>query len=286
MVQLRLLDEPDFRREGRMDFVDSGFDARSGTIRGRAVVPNPDLFLTPGSFARLRLFAGEAPALMVPDAAVMADQVRPHGADGRAATAPSRRARSCSATLVDGLRVVRSGLAPDDRVIIGGLHRARPGARVTAELGRIGPSPMAAADSRRPEGHRAMRLAQFFIDRPVFAAVLSIAITLVGGIAAWRLPIAEYPDIAPPTVQVTALYPGASAETIAATVAGPIEQEVNGVDGHALPVVPVHRRRPADDQRGRSSRAPTSTRRRCWCRTASPSPSRGCPRRCGGSASP
>ncbi len=76
-----------------------------------------------------------------------------------------------------------------------------------------------------------MRLARFFIDRPVFAAVLSIAITLVGGIAALRLPIAEYPEIAPPTVQVTATYPGASAETVAQTVAGPIEQEVNGVDG-------------------------------------------------------
>jgi HAE1 family hydrophobic/amphiphilic exporter-1 len=76
-----------------------------------------------------------------------------------------------------------------------------------------------------------MRLARFFIDRPVFAAVLSIAITLIGAIAATRLPIAEYPEIAPPTVQITALYPGASAETIAATVAGPIEQEVNGVEG-------------------------------------------------------
>ncbi len=76
-----------------------------------------------------------------------------------------------------------------------------------------------------------MRLARFFIDRPVFAAVVSITITLVGAIAALRLPIAEYPDIAPPTVQVTALYPGASAETVAQTVAGPIEQEVNGVDG-------------------------------------------------------
>ncbi|SDC95231.1 efflux RND transporter permease subunit [Belnapia rosea] len=76
-----------------------------------------------------------------------------------------------------------------------------------------------------------MRLARFFIDRPVFAAVVSIAITLVGALAALRLPIAEYPEIAPPTVQVTALYPGASAETIAGTVAGPIEQEVNGVDG-------------------------------------------------------
>jgi HAE1 family hydrophobic/amphiphilic exporter-1 len=76
-----------------------------------------------------------------------------------------------------------------------------------------------------------VRLARFFIDRPVFAAVVSITITLVGAIAALRLPIAEYPDIAPPTVQVTALYPGASAETVAQTVAGPIEQEVNGVDG-------------------------------------------------------
>ena len=76
-----------------------------------------------------------------------------------------------------------------------------------------------------------MRLARFFIDRPVFAAVLSIAITLIGAIAATRLPIGEFPEIAPPTVQVTALYPGASAETIASTVAGPIEQEINGVDG-------------------------------------------------------
>ncbi|HEV7265791.1 MAG TPA: multidrug efflux RND transporter permease subunit [Falsiroseomonas sp.] len=76
-----------------------------------------------------------------------------------------------------------------------------------------------------------MRLARFFIDRPVFAAVISIALVLVGAIAALRLPVAEYPDIAPPTVQITATYPGGSAETIAQTVAGPIEQEVNGVDG-------------------------------------------------------
>ncbi|CAH0299532.1 efflux RND transporter permease subunit [Roseomonas sp. CECT 9278] len=76
-----------------------------------------------------------------------------------------------------------------------------------------------------------MRLARFFIDRPVFAAVISIAITLVGAITAFRLPISEYPEIAPPSVTIVAMYPGASAETIAETVAGPIEQEVNGVDG-------------------------------------------------------
>jgi RND family efflux transporter MFP subunit len=142
-VHLRLLDEADYGHEGRLDFVDSTFDARSGTIRGRAVVPNPDLFLTPGSFARLRLQAGETPALMVPDAAVTADQsgrmlmtVAPDG------TVAPRTVQL--GPLVDGLRVVRSGLAAEDQVIIGGLHRARPGSKVAIEQGRIGPSPLAA----------------------------------------------------------------------------------------------------------------------------------------------
>ncbi|HZZ72414.1 MAG TPA: multidrug efflux RND transporter permease subunit [Pirellulales bacterium] len=73
-------------------------------------------------------------------------------------------------------------------------------------------------------------LSKFFIDRPIFAAVISIAITLAGAIAAFRLPIAQYPPIAPPTVQVDCNYPGASAEVVAETVAAPIEQQVNGVE--------------------------------------------------------
>ncbi len=75
-----------------------------------------------------------------------------------------------------------------------------------------------------------MKLSHFFIDRPIFAAVISILITLIGGVAGLSLPIAQYPEIAPPSIQVTASYPGASAEIIAKTVATPIEQEVNGVD--------------------------------------------------------
>ncbi|MGO4285455.1 efflux RND transporter permease subunit [Bosea sp. TAB14] len=74
------------------------------------------------------------------------------------------------------------------------------------------------------------RFAHFFIDRPIFATVLSILLTIAGAIAQRSLPIAEYPEIAPPTVSIRATYPGASAETVAATVATPIEQEVNGVD--------------------------------------------------------
>src|SRR6059058_508644 len=73
-------------------------------------------------------------------------------------------------------------------------------------------------------------LARFFIDRPVLAWVISIVIILLGVIAAGFLPIAEYPDITPPTVRVTANYPGASAQVVADTVAAPIEQQVNGVE--------------------------------------------------------
>jgi len=75
-----------------------------------------------------------------------------------------------------------------------------------------------------------MRFSHFFIERPIFATVLSVILTIVGIIAGTSLPIAEYPEIAPPTVNIAATYPGASAAVIAETVAAPIEQEVNGVD--------------------------------------------------------
>ena len=75
-----------------------------------------------------------------------------------------------------------------------------------------------------------MRFSRFFIDRPIFATVLAVILTIIGAIAYLRLPVAEYPEIAPPTVNITATYPGASAQVVADTVATPIEQEVNGVD--------------------------------------------------------
>ena len=76
-----------------------------------------------------------------------------------------------------------------------------------------------------------MKLSHFFIERPIFAGVISIFIVLVGAIAYFNLPVAQYPEVVPPTVQVSATYPGASAKTIAETVATPLEQEINGVDG-------------------------------------------------------
>jgi hydrophobe/amphiphile efflux-1 (HAE1) family protein len=75
-----------------------------------------------------------------------------------------------------------------------------------------------------------MRFSRFFITRPIFAGVIAVVITIVGLIAYLGLPVSQYPDIVPPTVTVSAVYPGASAETVAETVAAPIEQEINGVD--------------------------------------------------------
>src|SRR5436190_15717826 len=72
---------------------------------------------------------------------------------------------------------------------------------------------------------------RFFINRPIFASVLSIVIVLAGSIALFTLPVAQYPDITPPTVEVSASYPGANAKVVADTVAAPIEQQVNGVEG-------------------------------------------------------
>src|SRR5437879_1573520 len=87
------------------------------------------------------------------------------------------------------------------------------------------PALISVADRRR-----AAVFSRFFIDRPIFASVLSIVSTLAGGIAVWTLPIAQYPQITPPTIQVMCNYPGASAQVVAETVAAPIEQQVNGVE--------------------------------------------------------
>src|ERR1700712_900030 len=75
-----------------------------------------------------------------------------------------------------------------------------------------------------------MKFSHAFIERPIFATVLALVLVIVGGVAYFGLPVAQYPEIAPPTIVVRASYPGANAETVAATVATPIEQEVNGVE--------------------------------------------------------
>src|SRR5467141_2987078 len=75
-----------------------------------------------------------------------------------------------------------------------------------------------------------MRISHFFIDRPIFAAVISVVFVIVGAVSFFRLPVAQYPEIAPPIINVTGQYPGASAEVVASTVVAPIEEQINGVE--------------------------------------------------------
>src|ERR687894_2681888 len=76
-----------------------------------------------------------------------------------------------------------------------------------------------------------MGISRFFIDRPIFASVVAIVIIILGGVSFFRLPIAQYPEIAPPIINVSGQYPGASADVVATTVVAPIEEQINGVEG-------------------------------------------------------
>ena len=140
-VEIRLQDEPTWRWKGHMDFVDNVLDTGSGTIRGRAVIANPDHFLTPGMFGHLRLLgSGSYPALLIPDAAVVTDQERQVvyvvGADGVARMEPVELG-----PIASGLRVVRKGLKAGDLVVIEGVQRAQAGHAVKTVRGRITATP-------------------------------------------------------------------------------------------------------------------------------------------------
>lgn len=136
-VFARLIDEPEWPREGTINFVDNRVDRTAGTIRARATFTNADGFLTPGQFGRIRI-PGSEPynALLIPDSAVVTDQSRKvvMTVDGEGKVVPKVIRPG---PLFDGLRVVRSGLEPGDRVIINGLIRARPGITVSPQPGEI-----------------------------------------------------------------------------------------------------------------------------------------------------
>jgi membrane fusion protein, multidrug efflux system len=137
-VRVKLADEDAWTHDGRMDFVDNALNERSGTLRGRAVFDNKDGLLTPGVFARLALFGGDVDAFLVPDSAIVSDQAKKIvfvvNADNVVAAAPVTLG-----PIAEGLRVVKTGLKADDRVVIEGLANpaVRPGSKVTPAAGAI-----------------------------------------------------------------------------------------------------------------------------------------------------
>jgi RND family efflux transporter MFP subunit len=138
-VEVRLQDETGYRWKGKFDFADNGLDPHSGTIRLRATFANPGMVLTPGMFGNMRLASGGVVhALLVPDLAVQSDQARKTvlvvTSDGTVVTKPVELG-----ALVDGLRIIRSGLARNDRVIISNIQAAIPGAKVKTQPARIAP---------------------------------------------------------------------------------------------------------------------------------------------------
>jgi RND family efflux transporter MFP subunit len=144
-VEVRLQDETDYRWKGKLDFTDNGLDPRSGTIRVRASLNNPDGFLTPGMFGNMRLASGgKVKAMLVPDAAVRSDQTRKVvmvvAKDGTVASRPVE-----TGPLVGNLRVVRNGLKPDDAVVISNYQAAIAGAHVQTKAGKIAPEKVGAA---------------------------------------------------------------------------------------------------------------------------------------------
>lgn len=132
-VEARLSDESDWVHKGHMTFVDNELDPDTGTMRGRATFPNPDHVLLPGMFARVRLYgAGQHDAVLIPDAAITADQaLKLVLVVGENDIVEARLVEL--GPLIDGLRVVRKGLSADERIITVGILRARPGQPVTPD---------------------------------------------------------------------------------------------------------------------------------------------------------
>jgi RND family efflux transporter MFP subunit len=147
-VSLRLIDEPDFGHSGSLDFVDNVIDRASGTIRGRAVFSNEQGLFTPGMFARIRVPGSPAyPALLVPDVAIGSEQARKYVLVLDSDNVAHPKYVTLGDTF-DGLRVIKGGLTADDRVVINGVARIRPGQKVTPEEEKKPPAGQAGTDAK------------------------------------------------------------------------------------------------------------------------------------------
>ncbi len=151
-VTLKLIDEKEFDHRGRMDFVDNVIDRQTGTIRGRAQFENPNGFFTPGMFARVRVPASPPyEALLVPDTAIGTEQTRKYLLIVDAKDVVHEKYVTPGQLTPDGLRVIKEGLSPDDRVVVDGLMRARDGLKVKPQHRGEKPESPVASDGSSPK---------------------------------------------------------------------------------------------------------------------------------------
>jgi RND family efflux transporter MFP subunit len=137
-VYARLTDETEWPWKGQLSFLDNQVDRGAGTIRARATFANPGYFVTPGQFGRIRIPASQQHvAILIPDGAVVTDQSRKVVMTVKEDGTVEPKVVRPGPMTEDGLRIIRSGLEPSDRVIINGLVRARPGGKVTPQPGQI-----------------------------------------------------------------------------------------------------------------------------------------------------
>jgi RND family efflux transporter MFP subunit len=137
LVNVKLVDEEDWNRQGRMNFVDNVVDQAAGTVRARAEFLNPDYLIQPGQFGTIRIPGSpEYPAILIPDEAIVTDQAQKLVMTVTADNKIEARVIRPGPTEL-GLRIVRRGLEPDDRIVINGLMRVRPGMQVTPKEGQI-----------------------------------------------------------------------------------------------------------------------------------------------------
>ncbi len=137
-VRVKLADEKEFQRAGVMNFVDNALNERSGTLRGRGIFDNQDSILTPGVFGRLQLFGGEADAFLIPDSAIVSDQASKIVFTVNAENVVTP-AQVTLGPIVEGLRVIKTGLKADDKIVIEGIANpaVRPGTKVQPTVGEI-----------------------------------------------------------------------------------------------------------------------------------------------------
>ena len=219
VVHIRLPDGSIYSHPGLTNFLDVQVQADTDTVTARALLPNPDGVLIPGGVVGVIVERGKPRyALLVPQSAVLLDQAGHYRAgrrrckEGRAAAhhdRPRSGQRYRSRQWAQGRRARHH--RRDSESASGPVSKSW---RRTVRTGKL--------DQRM--------FSNIFIDRPRFAVVIAIVITLAGAIAISAIPIAQFPDIVPPQVTLTANYPGADAEVVETTVAQPIEEQINGVD--------------------------------------------------------